>query len=129
MSTYTVRAKRWKHGWELHIDGVGVTQSRNLDGAEQMVRDYVETLTGHDTADDIVIIKPEVGNGLDQAAEAVRAAISEAEQALRAAAARSRQLAWQLRQEGLSGKDIAAILHVSAQRVSQLLKNAKTPAA
>ncbi len=41
MSTYTVRAKRWKHGWELHIDGVGVTQSRNLDGAEQMVRDYI----------------------------------------------------------------------------------------
>jgi hypothetical protein len=48
MSTYTVRAKRWKHGWELHVDGVGVTQSRNLDGAEQMVRDYIETLTDHD---------------------------------------------------------------------------------
>jgi hypothetical protein len=32
MSTYIVRAKRWKHGWELRIDGVGVTQSRNLDG-------------------------------------------------------------------------------------------------
>jgi predicted XRE-type DNA-binding protein len=129
MSTYTVRAKRWKHGWELHIDGVGVTQSRNLDGAEQMVRDYIETLTEHDTTDDVVIIKPEVGKGLDEAAEAVRGAISEAEQALRAAAARSRQLAWQLRQEGLSGKDIAAILHVSAQRVSQLLKSTKTPAA
>ena len=41
MSTYTVHAKRWKHGWELHIDGVGVTQSRNLDGAEQMVRERV----------------------------------------------------------------------------------------
>jgi hypothetical protein len=117
MSVYRVRAKRWKHGWELHIDGVGVTQSRNLDGAEQMVRDYIETLTEHDTTDDVVIIKPEIGNGLDEAAEAVRGAISEAEQALRAAAARSRQLAWQLRQEGLSGKDIAAILHVSAQRV------------
>lgn len=129
MSTYRVRAKRWKHGWELHIDGVGVTQSRNLDGAEQMVRDYIETLTEHDTTDDVVIIKPEIGNGLDEAAEAVRGAISEAEQALPAAAAGSRQLASQLRQEGLSGKDIAAILHVSAQRVSQLLKNPKTPAA
>lgn len=94
-----------------------------------MVRDCIETLTEHDTTDDVVIIEPEVGNGLDEAAEAVRGAISEAEQALRAAAAGSRQLAWQLRQEGLSGKDIAAILHVSAQRVSQLLKNPKTPAA
>jgi hypothetical protein len=60
MSTYNVRAKRWKHGWELHIDGVGVTQSRILDGAEQMVRDYIETLTDHDTADDAVIIRPPV---------------------------------------------------------------------
>jgi hypothetical protein len=72
MSTYKVRAERWKHGWELHIDGVGVTQSRNLLGAEQMVRDYIEALTDHDTADDIVNIKPEVGGGLDEAAEAAR---------------------------------------------------------
>lgn len=127
MTTYAVRAKRWKHGWELHIDGIGVTQSRNLDGAEQMVRDYIETLTDHDTADDAVIIHPEVGNGLDEAAEAAREAIAEAERALRAAAARSRQVAQRLKQEGLSGRDIAAILHVSAQRVSQLLKSFKAP--
>jgi DNA-directed RNA polymerase specialized sigma subunit len=127
MSTYNVRARRWKHGWELHIDGIGVTQSRNLAGAEQMVRDYIETLTGRGTDDDAVIIKPEVGGGLDQEAEAAREAISEAEHALRAAAARSRQVAKQLSQEGLSGKDIAAILHVSAQRVSQLLKATDAP--
>jgi DNA-directed RNA polymerase specialized sigma24 family protein len=127
MSTYSVRAKPWKHGWELHIDGVGVTQSRNLAGAEQMVRDYIETLTDHDTADDVVIIRPEVGSGLDEAAEAAREAISEAEHALRTAAARSRQVARQLSEEGLSGKDIAIILHVSAQRVSQLLKPTDSP--
>ncbi len=127
MTTYAVHAKRWKHGWELHIEGVGVTQSRNLDGAEQMVRDYIETLTDHDTGDDAVIIHPEVGGGLDQAVIAAREAIAEAEQALRAAGARSRQVARQLKQEGLSGRDIAAILHVSAQRVSQLLKNLNTP--
>jgi DNA-directed RNA polymerase specialized sigma24 family protein len=128
MSTYTVRAKRWKHGWELHIDDVGVTQSRNLAGAEQMVRDYIETLTDHDTADDAVIIQPEVGGGLDEAADAAREAVTEAEQALRAAAARTRQVAQRLRREGLSGRDIAAILHVSAQRVSQLLKSSTTSA-
>jgi DNA-directed RNA polymerase specialized sigma subunit len=126
MSTYTVRAKRWKHGWELHIDGVGVTQSRNLDGAEQMVRDYVETLTDRDTADDIIVIEPQVGGGLDSEADAAREALAEAEHALRAAAARSRQVAQRLSQEGLSGRDIAVILHVSAQRVSQLLKSAKS---
>jgi hypothetical protein len=49
-NTYNVTAKRWKHGWELHIDGVGVTQSRTLDTAEQMVRDYIETLTDKDVS-------------------------------------------------------------------------------
>jgi DNA-directed RNA polymerase specialized sigma24 family protein len=91
-----------------------------------MVRDYIETLTDHDTADDAVRIRPEVGSGLDEEAEAARAAVSEAEYALRAAAARSRQVARRLRDEGLSGRDIAVILHVSAQRVSQLLRSLRS---
>ena len=56
---YNVTARRWKHGWELHIDGVGVTQSRTLDTAEQMVRDYIETLTDKDVSRDAVVITPD----------------------------------------------------------------------
>ena len=41
MKTYQVRAKRWEHGWELHIEGVGVTQSRTLWDAEDMARDLI----------------------------------------------------------------------------------------
>lgn len=41
MKTYTVHAKPWERGWELHIDGVGVTQSHTLDDAEPMARDYI----------------------------------------------------------------------------------------
>jgi DNA-directed RNA polymerase specialized sigma subunit len=121
MSTYTVRAKRWRHGWELHIDGVGVTQSRNLGEADQMVRDYIETLTDRDVSADTVLIKPQVGGDLDVAVESAREAVAEADRAMRAAAARSRQVARDLKNAGLSGRDIAAILKVSAQRVSQLL--------
>lgn len=128
MTTYTVRAKRWKHGWELHIDGVGVTQSRNLSAAEQMVRDYIETLTNSNTATDDVVIEPELGSGLDEAALAARESVASAERAMRAAAARSRYVAHRLSQAGLSGRDIAAIMNVSAQRVSQLLKPPKTQA-
>lgn len=57
---YNVIAKRWKHGWELHIDDVGVTQSPTLATAEQMVRDYVETLLDIDASDAEVKIVPEL---------------------------------------------------------------------
>jgi hypothetical protein len=128
MSTYSVHARRWAHGWELHIDGIGVTQSRNLDGAEQMVRDYIESLTGRDASGDVVMIKPEVGDGLDEATQAAREAVTAADRAVREAAAQSRKAAHDLKDAGLSGRDIAAILRVSAQRVSQLLKDHRTPA-
>jgi hypothetical protein len=26
MTRYLVRAREWRQGWELHVDGVGVTQ-------------------------------------------------------------------------------------------------------
>ena len=39
--TYEVLAKKWRRGWELHIAGVGVTQSRSLADAAKMARDYV----------------------------------------------------------------------------------------
>jgi len=124
MTTYNVTARHWKHGWELHIEGVGVTQSRNLAEAETMVRDYVESLTGTDVGDAVVVISPEVGDGLDEEVRAAREAVAAADLATREAAARSRKVARDLRQAGLSGRDIAAILRVSAQRVSQLLKSA-----
>ena len=46
---YRARATRWDGGWELHVEGVGVTQVSSLDTAEQQVRDYIETEMGLDT--------------------------------------------------------------------------------
>lgn len=123
MTTYNVVARRWKRGWELHIEGAGVTQVRRLGEAEGMVRDYVESLTGVDASDAIVVIRPEVGDGLDQEARVAREAVAAADRMTREAAARSRKVARDLRSAGLSGREIAAILDVSAQRVSQLLKS------
>ena len=49
MKTYKVSAKRWTSGgdsgWELHVDGVGITQVDNLDQARAQARDFIETVT------------------------------------------------------------------------------------
>ncbi|MDP9241159.1 MAG: hypothetical protein M3O55_11090 [Actinomycetota bacterium] len=42
--TYSVRAQPWAHGWELYIEGVGVTLSATLADAERQVRDYISLL-------------------------------------------------------------------------------------
>ncbi|WP_030144570.1 hypothetical protein [Glycomyces sp. NRRL B-16210] len=46
---FRVTAKAWEHGWELYIEGVGVTQAEGVDDAEAMVRDYLE-IDGLDSA-------------------------------------------------------------------------------
>jgi hypothetical protein len=124
-TTYTVHAKRWKRGWELHIDGVGVTQSRTLHDAEAMVRDYIALDTGAAPNSFNVEILPEVGDGLDEETRAARLAVAEADRAQRAAATRSREVARRLSTAGLSGREIAVVLRLSPQRVSQLLRSGR----
>lgn len=41
MKTYMVSAKPWEHGWELHIDGVGVAQAGSFEDQERVARDYI----------------------------------------------------------------------------------------
>ncbi|MGW6255437.1 hypothetical protein [Streptomyces sp. NPDC055085] len=38
---YLVRLQKWAHGWVVHVDNVGVTQSLALSDAERMARDYI----------------------------------------------------------------------------------------
>jgi hypothetical protein len=120
-TTYETIAKRWKHGWELHIEGVGVTQSRTLLDAEPMVRDYVALLL--DVPEDSFDVKvtPEIGAGVDGELIGLREADLEAEAAQERAAVQRRKVAHRLDSLGLSGREIAAVLKVSPQRVSQLL--------
>jgi DNA-directed RNA polymerase specialized sigma subunit len=120
VTDYTVRAKRWARGWELHIDGVGVTQSHSLADAPAMATSYITMMTG--TEPQRLMIVPEVGDGVDDEARQARAAVEAAATAQREAAAKSRKVAQRLRGLGLTGRDIAAVLGVSQQRVSQLLK-------
>lgn len=122
---FTVVARRWAHGWELHINDdsgeVGVTQSRTLSSAERMARDYLALDRGAEPDSFDVSVVPSLDPELAEEVEGARCAVREAEQAQRDAAGRSRRAARRLKELGLSGADIAIVLGVSAQRVSQLV--------
>jgi len=41
---FTAALKEWRKGWEVHIDGAGVTQSRHLSEAKERASDYIWSL-------------------------------------------------------------------------------------
>jgi DNA-directed RNA polymerase specialized sigma24 family protein len=86
----------------------------------QQVRDYLDTVEPDtDHTDWVVHVVPELGAlGADVAA--ARAATDAAADASREAARRSREVVRELRAEGYSVADTAAILGVSRGRISQL---------
>lgn len=126
MSTYEVRAVRWKHGWELHVDGVGVTQVRTLAAAEQQVRDFVETMLEIDAEDAEISILPEL-DGLEIEIERTKEKAAEAARLQVEAATETRAEAQAMRDHGLSVSDIAVVMRVSRGRASQLLADTAVP--
>jgi DNA-directed RNA polymerase specialized sigma subunit len=120
--TYAVDAKRWEHGWELHVEGVGVTQSKSLHSASRIAREYISLAEGISDESTIDIkIRPHIDNALGDEVIAARKAVHELADRQREVAALSRATAKDLALSGLSGADIAVVLDVSPQRVSQLL--------
>ena len=119
MNTYVTRARRWERGWELHVDGLGVTQVGKLAKAEGQVRDFVATLTGRDTRNDVVDLQVDL-DGLHGEIRQVRKATEEAAAMQREAAAQTRLVVQKLRARGVPVGDIATLLGVSSGRVSQL---------
>lgn len=121
MTTYHVTAKRWAQGWELHIDGVGVTQVRSLARAEQQVRDYLETMRdGAQVFDrEEIVIRPDIGELANQV-DLARATTKAAAEGQTRAARLSREVTRELLDAGLSTTDVAALMGISKGRVSQL---------
>ncbi|MHB1475211.1 MAG: hypothetical protein ACYCV4_16630 [Dermatophilaceae bacterium] len=122
-NTYRVDAKRWEHGWELHVEGVGVTQSTSLHSAARIAREYISLVEGISDESTIdVEILPKIDDALGKEVVAARKAVHEIAERQREVAALSRAAAKDLAGSGLSGADIAVVLDVSPQRVSQLLR-------
>lgn len=123
VTRYQVAAKWWEHMWELHVDGVGVTQTESVAEAEAMVRDLLYSYDLDDKAD--IEITWQLGNELDAEVSAARQAVSDAAAQQIAAANAQRAVAAKLKACGLKGREIAAVLGVSEQRASQLTRPAK----
>lgn len=119
VNTFVAHARRFEHGWELHVEGVGVTQVSALDHAESQVRDLVETLTDADAAHapvEVVLDFGSLGDRTQQARDLARHAAALQQQA----AHETRTLVKELRAQGVTVADVAYLLGVTKGRVSQL---------
>lgn len=120
MSAYTATATREGRWWVIDVVGVGVTQSRTLAEAHTWAQGLVEAVTGEAGAE--VTVTPLLPDGAIDRVRHAQTVAARADAELRAAAEEIREATRSLLQMGLSQQDAAAILGVSRQRVSQLLK-------
>lgn len=117
--SYAVKATRWEGGWELHIDGVAVTQSHTLADAEETVRDYLIGFEVAGAGSAAIEIVPDLGD-LTREVRSAREATQRASRAQKEAAVTARAVVKKLRKEGLSVTDTAVTMGISRGRVSQL---------
>ena len=120
MTSYRVRVRKWRRGWELYVAGMGVTQVTRLADAKQQVRDFIETMTNASADDAELDFAYELGD-LGEKVERARTMTAEAAEAQRRAAANARQVVADLHGDGIAAADIATLMGVTRSRVSQLL--------
>jgi len=119
VKTYTVRARRRQNGWDLDVKDVGLCRVERLTGADRAIRSQMDVLGLGDSA--TAGFAYEYASDLEREVRAVRDGRASADAANRFAAERTRALAARLLSEGYSGAEVAMILDVSPQRVSQLV--------
>lgn len=113
------RAQRSGEWWAIDVPELPglFTQVKRLDQVAAMVQDAAEGLGFGEVE---VNVEPHLSDQLDADVEAVRQAQEEAARAARIASVKSRETVSELRAAGLTVRDVARLLGVSAQRVSQL---------
>lgn len=125
VTTYTVRADRADGWWLLTVPEApgAFSQVRRLSEAEEHVREAIAFVLDVAADSFYVTIVPHLSDdGLGSEVAQARHATVEADKAQRQAAAQSRAVVRKLKMKGFTGADIAAVLNISPQRVSQLSK-------
>ena len=120
----TARATRSGDWWAVDVPEIpGVfTQAKRLEQVPSMVRDAVSLMTEVPSAQVDVAVVPSVDEGeVASLLESLREANRVAQEAQRAASAQARDLVRRLRVDyQLPVRDVAVLLDISHQRVSQL---------
>ena len=116
--TRTATAVREGRFWVVDVPGVGVTQGRSVREARAMAADLVEAMTGR--AED-VDVHFELPDDIRVAVARARAMTAEAQRLASVAADQYREAVREVVVDrGMSKADVAALLQVSQQRISQL---------
>lgn len=124
MSTYTAVAERDSGWWIVTVPELDVvTQARRIDQIEHMARDLIAVWLEVEPDSFDVTIDVRIPDEWREQVKAVRRAREVAQRAEADAAAEARTVARRLKASGLPVRDVGAVLGVSPQRVSQLLRS------
>ena len=121
MALYEVRARKWENGWELRVPDVGVTWSPTLGDAPARAREFISAQLDREERTVHVDLQPHVNEELDQLAVEARRALHIADEAVRTASAKVRELVHGLSEAGLAPPDIAQYLEVPQSRLEELV--------
>jgi predicted XRE-type DNA-binding protein len=123
---YVARARRCDGWWALEVDVPGTgrtlaTQVRRLDQAPAMVADLLATFFDRGREEFAIQVVPLLDDEIRSEIEDARNKRARIEETIREAGEASRKAARHLQSQGLTARDIAVLLGVTHQRVSQLL--------
>lgn len=132
MTTYKVEVERDGKWWMIHVPDIdGLTQARRLSEVEEMARSLIAISTDarlDDVAVDVVTIRldsPHFAELLGRA-ESIKDRRGQIRNLEESVMRDSREFAYYLNADGVPVRDIAELLGVSPQRVSQLLNEKQT---
>ncbi len=126
MHQYTVEIVREGRWWMVHIPEIGgLTQARRLAEAPTMAREYIALDRGiplRDITVEVASVRTEepVSRELLEAARQIKDSRARASELERESSEQAREYAHWLVERGVPVRDIAALLEISPQRVSQL---------
>lgn len=120
MDLSKIVARRADSGWMLEVNGHAPAYVRRLSEAAECGRALLNAANAPGP-DQGVQLQVDLGDELNRRVKAATQATVDAHKAQLRAAVELRETAAALKSQGMTGRDIAHVLSVSPQRVSQLL--------